>query len=135
MHLVSSGRTSLLSRTVCCFSTFSCKRAGSDIESLERRDSQMIQGYPDRPSVLPGGALTLHVSTDAPQFRVDFYRQGQTLVFMGNLGGEWMAGQNVPQGRPNQDWGWPSYAFPIPGDWPSGAYIAIFIEGDANGNQ
>ncbi len=95
----------------------------------------MIQGYPDRPSVLPGGTLTFHVSTDAPRFRVDFYRQGQTLVFMGNLGGGWMVGQNVPQGRPNQDWRWPDYAFPIPGDWPSGAYIAMFIEGDANGNQ
>ncbi|SRR6266487_673835 len=99
MHLVSSGRTSLLSRTVCCFSTFSCKRAGSDIESLERRDSQMIQGYPDRPSVLPGGTpLTLHVSTDAPQFSVDFYRQGRALEF--KQSSDWLPGQNLPSTFP-----------------------------------
>src|SRR5437867_2795376 len=100
-----------------------------------RGNSSMIQGYPTQPSVLPGETLTLHVSTDAPQFRVNFYRQGQTLTFMGNLGVSWMTGQNIPQGAPNQDWNWPSYAFPIPSNWSSGVYIAMLFEGDGNGNQ
>src|SRR6266496_996849 len=105
----------------------------------------MIQGYPDQPSVLPGGTLTLHVSTDASQFRVDFYRQGQTLELKQRSG--WLLGQNLPPHLPYQDWGhdgtgihgelipaWPGYDFPIPGDWTSGVYIAMFVQGDGQGN-
>lgn len=93
----------------------------------------MIQGYPNQPSVLTGGTLILHVSTNAPQFRVDFYRQGQTLNFKSSSA--WLLGQNFPAGSSGQDWGWPGYTIPIPSDWASGAYIAVFVEGDANGNQ
>ena len=61
----------------------------------------MIQGYSDQQSVIPGETLTLHVSTDAPQFRVDFYRQGQTLVFKQSSG--WLTGQHLPSHLPYQD--------------------------------
>src|SRR2546425_4618779 len=107
-------------------------------------ESFMIQGYPEQPSVIPGETLTLHVSTDAPQFRVDFYRQGQTLVFKQSSG--WLTGQHLPPHLPYQDWGedgielhgeplpgWPGYPFPIPADWASGVYIAMFIQGNGNG--
>lgn len=93
----------------------------------------MVQGYPHWPSVSPGDTLTLHVSTDQPQFSIDFYRQGQTLAIMGNLPVQY--GYNIPQGSPDVDWGWPSYDFQIPDDWHSGAYIAIFIQVDENGND
>lgn len=86
----------------------------------------MIHGYPNRPSVLPGGSLTLHVSTDAPRFRVDVYRQGQYLLPVACLG--WRPGAAFAPGRPDQDWGWPGYAFDIPADWPSGAYVAALVE-------
>ena len=56
----------------------------------------MIQGYPAQPSVIPGETLTFHVSTDAPQFRVDFYRQGQTLVFKQSSG--WLTSAATPAG-------------------------------------
>ena len=104
----------------------------------------MIQGYPEQPSVIPGETLTLHVSTDAPQFRVDFYRQGQTLVFKQSSG--WLTGQHLPPHLPYQDWGedgiglhgeplsgWPGYPFPIPSNWASGVYIAMFVQGNGNG--
>ena len=105
----------------------------------------MIQGYPAQPSLIPGDELTFHVSTDAPEFRVDFYRQGWTLAFKQSSG--WLTGQNLPPHLPSQDWGedgiglhgehlpgWPGYAFPIPADWTSGVYIAMFVQGDGNGN-
>lgn len=105
----------------------------------------MIQGYPDQPSLLPGDTLTLHVSTDAPQFRIDFYRQGQTLAFQQRSA--WLDGQHLPQHLPYQDWGedgtglcgeflpgWPGYTFSIPADWASGVYIAMFVEGNGKGN-
>jgi hypothetical protein len=100
--------------------------------SSDQQEHSMIQGYPDQPSVLPGGTLTLHISTDSPQFRVDFYRQGQTLDFKQSSG--WLTGKNIPGGQPNQDWGWPGYDFPVPADWTSGVYIAMFVQADENGN-
>jgi hypothetical protein len=93
----------------------------------------MIRGYPDRPGLRAGEKLRLHVSTDNPQsrFRVDFYRQGDGLVKMGSLGAQ--TGHDFAQLRHYEDWGWPGYDFQIPNDWPSGAYIANFIETDQQG--
>lgn len=94
-----------------------------------------ISGYADVLSVLPGGALNLYVSTDAPQFRVEFYRQGATLA--GPLAGmpvpDLRAGVKRPPGKSTAAWGWQSYPFTIPGGWQSGAYIAMFVEVGANG--
>ena len=42
----------------------------------------MIRGYPRYPSLFAGEAITLHVSTTAPRFRVEFYRQGARLERM-----------------------------------------------------
>jgi hypothetical protein len=91
----------------------------------------MIQGYPDEPSVSPGETLVLHVSTDAPQFRVDFYRQGETLVLSHRSG--WLDGHDRAPYLPYQDWGWPAYSFVVPGDRPSGVYFAMLVQGDGRG--
>jgi hypothetical protein len=104
-----------------------------------------IQGYPAQPGVLPGETLVLHVSTDAPRFRVDFYRQGRALTFLSSSG--WLPGRYCPPHLPFQDWGeddvglngehlpgWPGYRFTLPADWQSGVYIAMFVQGDEHGN-
>ena len=93
----------------------------------------MIQAYPDRSSVRAGEKLRLHVSTDNPHksFRVDFYRQGVELVRMGSLDAQ--TGHHFAPLRHYESWGWPGYDFQIPGDWPSGAYIAYLIETDVQG--
>ena len=93
----------------------------------------MIRGYPRQPSVRPGDTLTLHVSTDQPQFRVEVYRQGARLEHVGRLGPARLPGHLVPAGPPDRDWGWPAYTFPIPSGWSSGVYIAMLIEIDAAG--
>jgi hypothetical protein len=54
----------------------------------------MIRGYVEQPSPCPGGSLTLRVSTDAPQFRVEFYRCGDGLARCGGSG--WLPGEDVP---------------------------------------
>ena len=95
----------------------------------------MIQAYPEHPSLRTGETLTLHVSTDAPRFRVDLYRFGGELALKERSG--WLPGCNFPQHLPYQDWGrpnrgldgeelapWPAYDFPIPPDWPSGVTYA-----------
>jgi hypothetical protein len=106
----------------------------------------MIRGYSDDASAFPGQTVTFHVAADqARQFRIDFYRQGAMLEF--KLSSDWM---NAPAGddhEPDQDWGvdttrrdgkfvagWPGFPFTVPFDWPSGAYIAMFVEGDGQGN-
>ena len=95
----------------------------------------MIQGYPDRPSLRAGEKLRLHVSTDNPhrRFRVEFYRQGEKLVRMGSLDGQ--IGHNFARLSHYEDWGWPGYDFQIPGDWSTGAYVAMLVETDEQGKQ
>jgi hypothetical protein len=106
----------------------------------------MIEGFPHEPTVVPGGHLDLHVSTDAPAFRVELYRWGAEPAYRG--GSDWLDGRHAPHHLPYQDWGrdnigldgaelpgWPAYRLPIPADWPSGAYVAVLIEGDGNGKD
>ena len=93
----------------------------------------MIQGYPDRPALRAGEKLRLHISTHNPhkRFRVDFYRQGVGLAKMGSLDAQ--TGHYFAPLHHYDDWGWPSYDFRIPNDWPSGAYIANLIETNQQG--
>lgn len=51
----------------------------------------MIQGYPQRASVVPGGQLLLHISTDAPCFRITFHRWADGFAPMHDTG--WLDGQ------------------------------------------
>jgi len=98
-----------------------------------------ISGYSDVLSPQPGGALNLYVATDAPQFRVEFYRAGATLA--GPLTGlqgpaiQPVTVQNPPPGDPRYDWGWPAYSFTLPPAWGTGVYIAMFVEVDQSGND
>jgi hypothetical protein len=90
----------------------------------------MIQGYPDRASVAPGERLVLHVATDAPRFRVSFYRYGDGFALMRES--RWLAGKHAaPQGSAF-DWRWPAYEFAIPRDWPSAVYVAHLQESGAS---
>jgi hypothetical protein len=96
-----------------------------------------ISAYSDILSVFPSGTINLYISTDAPQFRVEWYRLGATLA--GPLAGmpspDLRTGQNVPAAGCPDDWGWPGYAFTVPASWSSGIYIAMLVEVDQNGND
>ena len=86
----------------------------------------MIRGYPNRPSVLQGDILRLHIAGDAPaRIYIFFYRQGEQLVFKGRT--EATLAQSRPLGSPDRDWNWPIYEYPIPHDWSPGAYVALFV--------
>jgi hypothetical protein len=86
----------------------------------------VIQGYPARAGVAPGERLVLHIATDAPRFRVIFYRWGDGLLRIHET--QWLAGKWEPPRSAAEDWQWPSYEFPIPHDWPSAVYIAHLDE-------
>jgi hypothetical protein len=95
----------------------------------------MILGYPSAPSVSPGETLFFHVSTDAPEFRIEVYRQGATLSFVAAT--DWIAGERSPLLAPWDDWSrvWRGHPFTVPESCPSGAYIAMFVEGDGTGRE
>ncbi|MEU0986813.1 N,N-dimethylformamidase beta subunit family domain-containing protein [Streptomyces sp. NPDC005953] len=84
-----------------------------------------------------GDFLALHVSTDAPIYRVRFYRLGQELEMVresvwqpGSLHSAPPHPQGPPAGAcPATDWGWPATEFSIPPDWRTGIYLVQFIEG------
>ncbi|GAA2264761.1 hypothetical protein GCM10010145_43920 [Streptomyces ruber] len=96
----------------------------------------MIEGYLGRESVTAGRVLTLHVSTDAPAFRVRFHRLGRELTFMARtppFPGVPGSAPPHPDGvaahaSPAVDWNWPAYEVRIPRDWPPGVYLAHLVE-------
>jgi hypothetical protein len=103
----------------------------------------MIQGYPEESSPFPGDTIVVRASTDAPWFRIDAYRQSETLKYVSSSG--WLAGTFAADHRNEDDWGkdgiapdgnfaagWAAFRYHVPGDWPSGVYILMFVEGDAN---
>jgi hypothetical protein len=103
----------------------------------------MIQGYPDKSSVFPGDNITVRVSSDAPWFRIDAYRQGVTLNLVSSS--SWLVGTFAADHRNEDDWGkdgvapdgsfapgWAGFQYDIPSDWLSGVYILMFVEGDSN---
>jgi hypothetical protein len=95
----------------------------------------MTSGYPDAPSHFPGETVFFHVSTDAPKFRIELYRQGVTLDLQGCS--PWFEGRHTPDLAPCEDWSnaFQAYPFPIPEGAPPGVYIAMFIEGDQDGKE
>ena len=95
----------------------------------------MIRGYPRHPTVRPGESLTLHVSTDQPEFRVEFYRVGRGLVRVTGLDTGRLRGSDYPPGPTDQDWGWPAYRFTIPDSWTTGCYVAMLVAVDAAGAE
>lgn len=107
----------------------------------------MIRGFPAQPTVQAGAEVVLHVSTDAPQFRVDFYRWGGGGLSW-TAGSGWLDGCCVPDHLPHQDWSvagvglhgeelepWPGHSFPVSPDWRPGVYVAVLTEGDGRGQS
>jgi|SRR5579875_21541 hypothetical protein len=94
-----------------------------------------IQGYAYQLSVRAGDDLELCVSTDAPFFRVEFFRQGATLERAPVLDTPRLAGVFLPNGPATEDWGWPRYRIPVPAGIRTGAYIAQLVEIDADGAE
>ena len=95
----------------------------------------MIRAYPRFPSLYPGETLVLHVSTDSPRFRVEFYRQGADLVRMADILSQPLPGSNLPEGPTELDWGWTGYQWEIPLGWSSGVYVAMLVEIAADGSE
>ena len=92
----------------------------------------MILGYPEQSTVRPGETLAMHISTDAPSFRIDVFRQDSAEVPVWNS--DWLAGQFAPvPTQASANLKWPGYDVPVPADWPTGVYLARFVEGDGNG--
>jgi hypothetical protein len=92
----------------------------------------MARGYPQALSAMPGTLLRLHVASDAPLVRFDFFRQGEAVTFAGSS--PWFVGP-APWGSPtaNTDFGWTGFGFDVPADWASGAYVAVIVEWDGSG--
>ncbi|HEY8146098.1 MAG TPA: N,N-dimethylformamidase beta subunit family domain-containing protein [Kofleriaceae bacterium] len=103
----------------------------------------MISAYCEQPSAFPGDTIALRVATDAAAFAVHIYRQGATLEGP-LLSTSWIDGARFrgEDHQPSDDWGapgrrpdgeptagWNALSLTLPGDWSSGAYLAILVEG------
>ncbi len=86
-----------------------------------------IYAYARNVSVHAGEDLELCVSTDAPYFRVQFFRQGETLQRIAAMDTDRLRGWNMPMGPASDDWRWPAYKIRVPSDARSGPYVAISL--------
>ncbi len=90
----------------------------------------MIRAYPRHASMVAGEDLQLHVSTDAPRFRVVCYRYGEHYERMGDPS-PWLAGVQAQPRGPGIAWDWPAYTIATPLRPRSGAYIAALDDGSS----
>jgi hypothetical protein len=82
-----------------------------------------IWAYSDRLSYAAGDTVTLMVSSTVPRYRLEVARDGarvETVLVQDGLAARW---QDTPNQCSVVGCGWQaSHSFPIPADWPSGAY-------------
>ncbi len=94
-----------------------------------------IWGYTDRPSYAPGETVGLHVSTSAPEWGFEVWRDGHAFEKVLARGG--LAGAHHPVGDDAvaMGCGWPQGAsFEVPAGWASGGYIVV-LRGERDGRE
>ena len=100
-----------------------------DPEALE------IWGYTDRPSYAPGETVSLHVSTTAPAWGFEVWRDGHAFEKVHEQSGLLGTRHPVPAEVVASGCGWPQGAsFEIPGSWASGGYIVV-LRAEAEGRE
>ena len=101
----------------------------ADPEALE------IWGYTDRPSYAPGETVSLHVSTTAPSWGFEVWRDGHAFERVHEQRGLAGACHPIPGDVVASGCGWPQgVSFEIPADWASGGYIVV-LRGERDGQQ
>ncbi len=89
----------------------------------------MLSGYPDWPSATVGGNLRFHAAVtgtnSAVTFRAHFFRHGAAFTHVGSS--PTLTAYPAQIGRPDQDWGWPTYDFPVPPKWQPGVYLVWLV--------
>jgi hypothetical protein len=99
--------------------------------------SAITEGYPNDHSVFQGGSITLHISTNAPSYYLQIFREGAQRELIHTIPADsFPAGQNYfqpGQGTNQSGCGWPAaYTLRIPDTWKSGPYIVkICAPGDS----
>ena len=88
------------------------------------------RAYPRDVSLFPGQALFLHVSTPAPQFRVELYRVGAERELLQSS--DWLPGIDASISRPDEDWQFPVYPMELEPQVRPGVYVAHVVEGAGN---
>ena len=89
-------------------------------------DALEIWGYTGRPSYAPGETVGLHVSTTAPTWGFEVWRDGSAFEKVHEQSG--LPGARHPVGDDvvASGCGWPQGAsFDIPDSWASGGYIVV----------
>ncbi|MDE0664661.1 MAG: hypothetical protein OXH67_03625 [Acidimicrobiaceae bacterium] len=101
----------------------------ADPEALE------IWGYTDRPSYAPGETVSLHVSTTAPSWGFEVWRDGHAFERVHEQGGLAGARHPIPGDVVASGCGWPQgVSFETPADWASGGYIVV-LRGERDGRE
>ena len=92
-----------------------------------------IEGYGSKTTVVQGGEIDFHISTDSPTYDIQIFRttappfgyEGPPVTTIPALPG---SRHPIPLDSFRTGCGWPvSYTLSIPSDWPSGVYFAQLV--------
>ena len=90
----------------------------------------MLEAYCWPPSVAPGEPVALHVSTDAPAFRVRVAREGAGSEIVWHGEGVGSGYHPMPEDAATSGCRWPAaLEIPVGGDWRSGYYAVHLSDG------
>lgn len=118
---VGAGRGASAGQWTAWHERISAERPGDDPDRLE------IWGYASQPSYAPGERVDLHVSTTAPVWGFEVWRDGARFERVHRAAGLGGAHHPTSPDAASEGCGWPAAAsFEIPSDWPSGGYIVVF---------
>jgi hypothetical protein len=91
----------------------------------------MLEAYCWPPSVAPGDAAGLHVSTDAGPVAVEVAREGARREILWRAGGVDAGDHPVPPAASAEGCAWPiAIEIPVGRDWRSGYYSVVLTAGD-----
>src|SRR4051794_22416901 len=106
----------------------------------------MIRGYVEQPSPVAGGRPAVRGAPHAPRVRGGLHRRGAPVGRGDATAG--LPGREAPAHLPWHDWGrpntglrgeplapWPAYPLDVEPAWRSGVYVAVLVEGDADGRD
>lgn len=97
--------------------------------------SLLIEGYPDRISVVAGDELAFHTSTSAAEYSIEIARLGAAREVVFRKTGIPGGGQHpIPEHASANGCGWPiSFRMPVPPEWKTGYYSVVFRVADGGG--
>lgn len=107
---------------------------GADADSSQLWDGASLGGYASKISVVQGGEISFHISTDVSPYTITIWHEGKKRRRVAKITG--LKGCKYDcRGKYDSGCGWPlAYTLEVPPTWPTGVYT-VDIPTESHGKQ